>query len=419
MATIESAEQFVEMFKKNVKLSYNINDYGEIWFKIILPSGYTWFGVTLTIERTGYDDINHSVGYNYNLKPVQSVGTEFSFRDSFSGYFTATVSATAFYIDMNNNSHYYSATSNGISGSGTNSGGSGSEGTDDKYFSIAYGSVYDSFTNDCFRIEVEYDISDSSNTYKGIEIDYSFDGKTYIPAILMSDNNDGTSGTATAVGYKIPDDKDFSHVYVSGTLFGSKYNTTGSIMSIVGYVVYFSPPIITLSANPPILKYNDTSLILSINEASGIRTRITSGTIYCALSDTLSFNSYEYNICSFEYESSTNSYYCYDTDSHIDLTCIDISQFDIWSTLKLLNKKYIKFYIDLTISGSVTLEFETSEYSTHYYYNHKYYQITTMTDKDCPRVKDDNGIYQPYIPHIVKMDDPSNPVWSPCNYQTI
>ena len=257
-------------------------------------------------------------------------------------------------------------------------------------------------SKDSFIIKVDYTADDPYNTYKGIEISYSINYCPYVPvpAEFVSDDNQGTYGSAYFEGYKC---KDCNTVVVKGRILGSNYSSEYTEGSIARNITYYPPYSINLSADRSILKYNDTNLILSVSSLDDIYD-ISYGYIDYALSDTLTFTDWN-RLCEF-YNGGTSFHYP-DAASHlIDISSINISEFDIWSILKSSNKKYIQFELRVDTNSDL-------------YYQSVGDVVTIMTDKGYPRVKDDNGIYQPYIPHIVKMDDPSNPVWSPCNYQTI
>ena len=384
------------------------DDGGYIAIKATLAEGYNWYSATIKITGGyGFSDLDENGETTFTIgggtpgsgSSGISNNIEFGLNKSGStGWgFSATLTAIA-----NIRSDNPITVTESISGSGGS--GGGSSGT---RFQIEYFDIVDE-SKDSFIIKVDYTADDPYNTYKGIEISYSINYGPYVPvpAEFVSDDNQGTYGSAYFEGYKC---KDCNTVVVKGRILGSNYNSEYTEGSIGRNITYYPPSNISLSADRPILKYNDTDLILSVNTSIPNDGRIISDIyMYYSLSDTLTFTDSN-TLFEGYYDGSVVRYYDSNHNTiDIDLSSINISKFDIWPTLKSLNKKYIQFYLSMNIRDSNYIVYES-----------KYDYITIMTDKDCPRVKDDNGIYQPYIPHIVKMDDPSNPVWSPCNYQTI
>ena len=381
---------------------------GYIAINATLAEGYNWYSATIKITGGyGFSDLDENGETTFTIGggtpgPGSSgISNNIEFRLNKSGStgwgFSATLTAIA-----NIRSDNPITVTESISGSGGS--GGGSSGT---RFQIEYIDIVDE-PKDSFIIKVDYTADDPYNTYKGIEISYSINYGPYVPAEFVSDNNQGTYGSAYFEGYKC---KDCNTVVFGGRILGSNYSSEYTDGGIGRNITYYPPSNISLSADRPILKYNDTDLILSVNTSIPNDGRIISDIyMYYSLSDTLTFTDSNMLFSGY-YEDSVIRYYDSNhntIDIDIDLSSINISEFDIWPSLKSLNKKYIQFYLSMNIRDSNYIVYES-----------KYDYITIMTDKDCPRVKDDNGIYQPYIPHIVKMDDPSNPVWSPCNYQTI
>lgn len=364
-----------------------------------LAEGYTWYSATIKITKGyGFSNLDENGETTFTIGgsapgPGGGIDNNIEFRLDKSGSdsswgFTAALSAVAETLGDD------ITVTESISGSGGSDGGSSGTRFQIEQFDIVHE------TKDSFIIKVDYTADDPYNTYKGIEISYSINYGPYVPAKFHSDDNQGTYGSAYFEGYKC---KDCNTVVVGGRILGSNYNSEYTEGSIGRNITYYPPYSINLSADRSILKYNDTNLILSVSSLDDIYD-ISYGYIDYALSDTLTFTDWN-RLCKF-YNGGTSFHYP-DGPSHlIDISSINISEFDIWSILKSSNKKYIQFKLRVDTNSDL-------------YYQSVGDAVTIMTDKDCPRVKDDNGIYQPYIPHIVKMDDPSNPVWSPCNYQTI
>ena len=383
-----------------IKSFYYSDGGGYIAINAKLAEGYTWYSATIKITGGyGFSDLDENGETTFTIGggtpgPGSSgISNNIEFRLNKSGStgwgFSATLTAIA-----NIRSDNPITATESISGSGGS--GGGSSGT---RFQIEYIDIVNEYeSKDSFIIKVDYTADDPYNTYNGIEISYSINNGPYVPAKFHSDDNQGTYGSAYFEGYKC---KDCNTVVFKGRILGSNYSSEYSGGG--AYITYYPPYSINLSADRSILKYNDTNLILSVSSLDDIYD-ISYGYIYYALSDTLTFTDWN-RLCEF-YNSGTSFHYP-DAPSHlIDISSINISEFDIWSILKSSNKKYIQFELRVDTNSDL-------------YYQSVGDVVTIMTDKDCPRVKDDNGIYQPYIPHIVKMDDPSNPVWSPCNYQTI
>lgn len=373
---------------------------GYIAIYATLAEGYTWYSATIKITGGyGFSDLDENGETTFTIgggtpgSGSSGISNDIEFGLNKSGStgwgFSATLTAIA-----NIRSDNPITVTESISGSGGSDGGS--SGT---RFQIEYIDIVNE-SKDSFIIKVDYTADDPYNTYKGIEISYSINNGPYVPAEFISDNNQGTYGSAYFEVYKC---KDCNTVVFGGRILGSNYNSEYTEGSIGRNITYYPPYSINLSADRSILKYNDTNLILSVSSLDDIYD-ISYGYIDYALSDTLTFTDWN-RLCKF-YNGGTSFHYP-DGPSHlIDISSINISEFDIWSILKSSNKKYIQFKLRVDTNSDL-------------YYQSVGDVVTIMTDKGYPRVKDDNGIYQPYIPHIVKMDDPSNPVWSPCNYQTI
>ena len=373
---------------------------GYIAINATLAEGYNWYSATIKITGGyGFSDLDENGETTFTIgggtpgSGSSGISNNIEFRLNKSGStgwgFSATLTAIA-----NIRSDNPITVTESISGSGGS--GGGSSGT---RFQIEYIDIVNE-SKDSFIIKVDYTADDPYNTYKGIEISYSINYGPYVPAEFVSDNNQGTYGSAYFEGYKC---KDCNTVVFGGRILGSNYSSEYTEGGIGRNITYYPPYSINLSADRSILKYNDTNLILSVSSLDDIYD-ISYGYIDYALSDTLTFTDWN-RLCEF-YNGGTSFHYP-DAPSHlIDISSINISEFGIWSILKSSNKKYIQFELRVDTNSDL-------------YYQSVGDVVTIMTDKDCPRVKDDNGIYQPYIPHIVKMDDPSNPVWSPCNYQTI
>lgn len=154
----------------------------------------------------------------------------------------------------------------------------------------------------------------------------------------------------------------------------SEYTTVSSSVTII---TKCGKPDLHLSSS--ILKYSDTNLILSIlNAIPGINNSVQGYEIYYSSSDSLNFTTWN----SLETFSTT------ETSINIDIS-------DKINNLKLLNNKFICFRIQV--------------YGVYPDYESDYAYISIMTDKGYPRVKNSDGIYETYIPYILKEG-----IWSQC-----
>ena len=368
---------------------YSDND-GYIRIYAELAEGYNWYSATIKITGGyGFSDLDENGETTFTIgggtPGIGSSGIsnniEFGLNKSGStGWgFSATLTAIA-----NIRSDNPITVTESISGSGGSDGGS--SGT---RFQIEYFDIVDE-SKDSFIIKVDYIADDPYNTYKGIEISYSINYGPYVPAKFRSDDNQGTYGSAYFEGYKC---KDCNTVVVKGRILGSNYSSEYTEGSIGRNITYYPPYSINLSADRPILKYNDTNLILSVSSLDDIYD-ISHGYIDYALSDTLTFTDWN-RLCEF-YNGGTSFHYP-DGPSHlIDISSINISEFDIWSILKSSNKKYIQFELRVDTNSDL-------------YYQSVGDVVTIMTDKGYPRVKNSDGIYETCIPYVLKEG-----TWTQC-----
>ena len=134
-----------------------------------------------------------------------------------------------------------------------------------------------------------------------------------------------------------------------------------------------------LSFNKNILLHKDNELYLHIKAENGVNNTITSYHWSYSVSDTLSFTEW-----SVGYGTDTTS-----TDYELNLTLL-------LSDIRAANKKFVCFKV-LAVGTA------GNQYASDYSY------ISIMTDKVYPKVKNSDGIYETYIPYILKEG-----IWSQC-----
>ena len=350
---------------------------------------------TLSFSTSGdINNFNHSGSGSISYSAyATSVGTpSVSITDN--GNNTFSISATKGSNGTNNTAKGVGGISYSFDNSNWTSGSSGSVSVN----KTVYGRAYTTGT---------YNNSGYASTSKAIKY-YSKPGT---PTVTISDDgsgtvtisttkgSDGSNNNATAVtdiqysfnnstwtNYSSPftiteSQTVYARARTKGTYTGNSnaylYSDYTVVSSSVTAITKCGKPI--LSSNKNILLYKDDELYLHIKAENGVNNTITSYHWSYSVSDTLSFTEW-----SVGYGTDTTS-----TDYELNVALV-------LSDIKAANKKFVCFRV-LAIGTA------GNQYASDYSY------ISIMTDKVYPKVKNSDGIYETYIPYILKEG-----IWSQC-----
>ena len=380
--------------------------------KLTVPgnsTAYVFKNATSTVPLGVFDSGSFTLSFSTS-GDINNFNHSGSGSISYSAYATGVGTPSVSITDNGNNTFSISATkgSNGTNNTAKGVGGisysfdnsnwtSGSSGSVSVNKTV-YGRAYTTGT---------YNNSGYASTSKAIKY-YSKPGT---PTVTISDDgsgtvtisttkgSDGSNNAATTVtdiqysfdnstwtNYSSPftiteSQTVYARARTKGTYTGNSnaylYSDYTVVSSSVTAITKCGKPI--LSSNKNILLYKDDELYLHIKAENGVNNTITSYHWSYSVSDTLSFTEW-----SVGYGTDTTS-----TDYELNVALV-------LSDIKAANKKFVCFRV-LAIGTA------GNQYASDYSY------ISIMTDKVYPKVKNSDGIYETYIPYILKEG-----IWSQC-----